>query len=95
MKDQEKKKELDWKKRWQIIMGIAEGLEYLHNGCQLKIIHRDVKTSNILLDSKFKPKIADFGLAKCLSCTRNQISNATIAGTWYVNKNVVITHKFH
>ncbi|KAG7541120.1 Protein kinase domain [Arabidopsis thaliana x Arabidopsis arenosa] len=58
----EKKKELDWKKRRTIILGTAEGLEYLHETC--KIIHRDIKASNILLDLKYKPKISDFGLAK-------------------------------
>ncbi|KAG2243717.1 hypothetical protein Bca52824_094445 [Brassica carinata] len=58
----EKKKELEWKKRRTIILGTAEGLEYLHEAC--KIIHRDIKASNILLDLKYKPKISDFGLAK-------------------------------
>ncbi|XP_033146116.1 putative cysteine-rich receptor-like protein kinase 43 isoform X1 [Brassica rapa] len=58
----EKKKELEWKKRRAIILGTAEGLEYLHEAC--KIIHRDIKASNILLDLKYKPKISDFGLAK-------------------------------
>ncbi|CAH8322386.1 unnamed protein product [Eruca vesicaria subsp. sativa] len=60
--DPEKKKELGWKKRRAIILGTAEGLEYLHEAC--KIIHRDIKASNILLDLKYKPKISDFGLAK-------------------------------
>ncbi|CAA7050115.1 unnamed protein product [Microthlaspi erraticum] len=60
--DPEKKKELDWKKRRTIILGTAEGLEYLHEVC--RIIHRDIKASNILLDLKYKPKISDFGLAK-------------------------------
>ncbi|KFK29408.1 hypothetical protein AALP_AA7G130100 [Arabis alpina] len=57
-----KKKELDWKKRRTIILGTAEGLKYLHESC--RIIHRDIKASNILLDLKYKPKISDFGLAK-------------------------------
>ncbi|XP_024029545.1 putative cysteine-rich receptor-like protein kinase 43 [Morus notabilis] len=79
--DSERKKELDWKKRLQIIVGTAEGLEYLHKGCQMRIIHRDIKASNILLGSRFKPKIADFGLARFSSCGRN-LSGATIAGTF-------------
>ncbi|VVB11250.1 unnamed protein product [Arabis nemorensis] len=58
----EKKKELDWKKRRTIILGTAEGLKYLHESW--RIIHRDIKASNILLDLKYKPKISDFGLAK-------------------------------
>lgn len=80
--DSQKKSELDWKKRLQIIIGAAEGLEYLHKGCQLRIIHRDIKASNILLDSKWKPKIADFGLAR-FSCGSG-LPGATIAGTLYV-----------
>ncbi|EXC20317.1 Putative cysteine-rich receptor-like protein kinase 43 [Morus notabilis] len=81
LEDSERKKELDWKKRLQIIVGTAEGLEYLHKGCQMRIIHRDIKASNILLGSRFKPKIADFGLARFSSCGRN-LSGATIAGTF-------------
>ncbi|KAK2981549.1 hypothetical protein RJ640_027974, partial [Escallonia rubra] len=62
--DQEKKKDLDWKKRFGIIKGTAEGLEYLHKDCQVRIVHRDIKASNILLDSRHRPKISDFGLAR-------------------------------
>ncbi|XP_047319179.1 cysteine-rich receptor-like protein kinase 46 [Impatiens glandulifera] len=69
--DPEKKKELDWKRRLGIIKGTAEGLEYLHKDCQVKIIHRDIKASNILLDLKCRPKISDFGLAR-FNDTTNQ-----------------------
>ncbi|KAL9665827.1 hypothetical protein QQ045_000148 [Rhodiola kirilowii] len=62
--DTVKKKDLDWKKRLGIITGTARGLEYLHTECQVRIVHRDIKASNILLDLKYKPKIADFGLAR-------------------------------
>ncbi|PAN50403.1 hypothetical protein PAHAL_9G517600 [Panicum hallii] len=55
---------LDWHQRWQIAVGSARGLAYLHDDCYPKIIHRDVKASNILLDQNFEPKVADFGLAK-------------------------------
>ncbi|KAA3479557.1 cysteine-rich receptor-like protein kinase 2 [Gossypium australe] len=82
--DPEKKKELDWGKRQKIIMGTAEGLEYLHKGCEVRIIHRDIKASNILLDIKFRPKIADFGLARLCSRDSDRISlvNNTVAGTF-------------
>ncbi|KAI3722969.1 hypothetical protein L2E82_34218 [Cichorium intybus] len=55
---------LNWKQRYDIILGIARGLAHLHNECHIKIIHRDIKSSNILLDDHFQAKIADFGLAK-------------------------------
>eukprot|EP00253_Pinus_taeda_P015242 PITA_15242 len=62
--DPEKKRHLDWQKRYNIIIGIARGLLYLHEDSQLRIIHRDIKPNNILLDEGLNPKIADFGLAR-------------------------------
>ncbi|KVI01991.1 Gnk2-homologous domain-containing protein [Cynara cardunculus var. scolymus] len=59
-----KKGSLDWSQRFEIIFGIARGLAHLHNEFHVKIIHRDIKSSNILLTDDFKPKIADFGLAR-------------------------------
>lgn len=58
---------LDWPKRLEIAIGAAQGLYYMHHECSPPIIHRDVKSSNILLDSQFKARIADFGLAKILA----------------------------
>ncbi|KAI0518831.1 hypothetical protein KFK09_006267 [Dendrobium nobile] len=55
---------LSWKIRFQIIVGIARGLQYLHEDSNLRIVHRDIKASNILLNDKFQPKISDFGLAR-------------------------------
>ena len=57
-------KQLKWEKLYQIAVGIARGLEYLHRGCSTRILHFDIKPHNILLDKDFNPKISDFGLAK-------------------------------
>jgi serine/threonine protein kinase len=73
--------ELDWQTRYEIAVGAAKGLEYLHHGCDRPIIHRDVKSSNILLDELFKPRIADFGLAKMIQANGGKDSTQVIAGT--------------
>ncbi|XP_071679594.1 cysteine-rich receptor-like protein kinase 6 [Lolium perenne] len=73
--DKEKREQLDWEKRYMIINGIARGLQYLHEDSHLKVVHRDLKASNILLDMKMNPKISDFGLAKIFG--RDQIQGVT------------------
>ncbi|EEF34452.1 kinase, putative [Ricinus communis] len=78
--DQNKGKALTWEKRYDIIIGTAEGLVYLHENSNIRIIHRDIKASNILLDSRFRAKIADFGLARSFQEDKSHISTA-IAGT--------------
>lgn len=76
------KMELDWEARYEVALGAAKGLEYLHHGCAKPVIHRDVKSSNILLDEFLKPRIADFGLAKIVQATGNKdTSTQVIAGT--------------
>lgn len=81
MIDGEKSKQLDWGKRSKIINGVIRGLQYLHEDSQLKIVHWDLKASNILLDSDYNPKISDFGLAKIFEGDRSQIVTHRIAGT--------------
>ncbi|KAH8482044.1 hypothetical protein Peur_068368 [Populus x canadensis] len=73
---------MDWKIRYKIAIGTARGLHYLHKGCQRRIIHRDIKSSNILLTADFEPLISDFGLAKWLPSQWTHHSIAPIEGTF-------------
>lgn len=79
--DSFKKNALDWERRFEIIVGTAEGLAYLHAASEVRIIHRDIKASNILLDERFKPKIADFGLARYFAEDQSHLSTG-LAGTF-------------
>jgi serine/threonine protein kinase len=71
---------LDWPTRHKICVGIARGLTFLHEESPLKIVHRDIKTTNVLLDRELNPKISDFGLAK-LDEEENTHISTRVAGT--------------
>ncbi|XP_042002792.1 LRR receptor-like serine/threonine-protein kinase FEI 1 [Salvia splendens] len=77
----ERADQLDWEVRLNIIMGAAKGLAYLHHDCSPRIIHRDIKSSNILLDGNFDARVSDFGLAKLLEDEESHITTI-VAGTF-------------
>ncbi|CAL4965089.1 unnamed protein product [Urochloa decumbens] len=72
---------LGWENLYTIAIGIARGLEYLHHGCNTRIVHFDIKPQNILLDQNFQPKIADFGLAKLCRTKESKLSMTGARGT--------------
>ncbi|XP_018504788.2 cysteine-rich receptor-like protein kinase 29 [Pyrus x bretschneideri] len=77
-----KRTQLDWNRRYRIIIGISRGLIYLHEDSRLRIIHRDLKASNILIDEEMNPKISDFGMAKLFVLDQTQGNTSRIVGTY-------------
>ena len=71
---------MDWVSRYNIAVGVAQGLNYLHHDCQPQVIHRDIKSNNILLDANLDARIADFGLARMMVHKNETVSK--VAGSY-------------
>ncbi|KAL9275353.1 G-type lectin S-receptor-like serine/threonine-protein kinase-like protein, partial [Drosera capensis] len=93
--DENRSMQLDWPRRLQIIHGIARGLLYLHEDSRLRIIHRDLKASNVLLDADMNPKISDFGMARSFDGNNSQAKTLRVVGTYgYMSPEYAIDGQF-
>ena len=78
---EENKTSLSWERMYKVAIGVGRGIEYLHQGCDIQILHFDIKPHNILLDEDYTPKVSDFGLAKLYSIDKSMVSLTAARGT--------------
>ncbi|EEE57902.1 hypothetical protein OsJ_08587 [Oryza sativa Japonica Group] len=90
-----KKQKLDWEARLRIALGAAQGLAYLHHDCNPRIIHRDVKSKNILLDKDYEAHLADFGIAKSLCTSKTHTSTYVMGTIGYIDPEYACTSRLN